>query len=88
MHPNMRFLKTEPGKHAVVITNFWIGKFQHAEIVGAFSGTGRGRPNGSAELRQAALQLSWTFCDVCIHFIGFASCHGRVLFLIVACCSL
>ncbi len=78
MQAYVRFLEAEPGKHPVVIINFWVGISGPLEIIGAFSGTRRCRPYGGSDLRQIASRLFWTSCYVFIYFAIFTFCHGRV----------
>jgi len=73
------FLEAEPGKHPVIKINSWIGISRHSEIVGAFGGTRRSRPYRRSELRQIALDLFWTSCDVFIYSTTFAFSHSCVL---------
>jgi len=73
------FLKAEPGEHTIIIINTWIGISGPLEIIGAFSGTRRCRPNGRSDLCQIDLRLFWTSCYVFIYPTTFVFCQGRVL---------
>ena len=59
MQAHVRFLEAEPSKHPVIVKS-WIGISGPLEIVGAFSGARRCRPNCRSDLRQIALRLFWT----------------------------
>ena len=74
----VRFLEAEPNKHPVIIKS-WIGISGHLEIIGAFSGTRRCHTYGRSDLRQIALRLFWTSCDIFIYFIIFALCQSCIL---------
>src|SRR5580658_8281221 len=68
MQAYVGLLKTEPGKHPIIIKS-WIRIPGHLEIVGALSGAGCGHLYGGSDLREVGSRLFGTACYVFVRSV-------------------